>query len=93
MDKKVIYNKQRKGTREFKRRRNQLSQQKNSQTLRREASKGITYESSVGLNLDTSNDKTESQVAFDMPVKISPTELRGYEEIINITLHSKTENR
>ena len=83
MDKKVIYNKQRKGKREFKRRRNQLSQQKHSQTLRREASEGITYESSVGLNLDTSNDKTESQVAFDMPVKISPTELRGYEEIIS----------
>ena len=31
MDKKVIYNKQRKGKREFKRRRNQLSQQKHSE--------------------------------------------------------------
>ena len=83
MDKKVIDNKIRKGKKEFKRRRNQLSQQKNSQTLRREASEGITYESSVGLNLDTSNDKTHSpQIAFDVPDKISPTELRGYEELI-----------
>ena len=82
MDKKVIYDKQRKEKREFKRRRNQLSRQKNSQTLRREASEGITYESSIGLNLDTSNDKTESQIAFDVPAKISTTELRGYEEII-----------
>jgi len=32
--------------------------------------------------LDTSSDKTESQIAFDVPAKISPTELRGYEEII-----------
>jgi len=45
-----------------------------------EASEGITYESSVGLNLDTSN--TESQIAFDVSAKISSTELRGYEEII-----------
>ena len=31
--------------------------------------------------MDTSNDKTESQIAFDVPAKISTTELRGYEEI------------
>ena len=65
--------------REFKRRRNQLSRQKkNSQTLSREASEGTTCELSIGLNLDTSNDKTESQIAFDVPAKISTTELRGY---------------
>ena len=34
------------------------------------------------LNLVTSSDKTESQIAFDVPAKISPIELRGYEEII-----------
>lgn len=31
--------------------------QKNSQTLQREANEGITYESSVGLNLDASKGK------------------------------------
>ena len=53
---------------------------KNSLKLRRETSEGITYESSVGLNLDTSN--TESQITFDVSAKISPTELRGYGKII-----------
>ena len=82
MDKKSIFDKQRKEQKGFKRRRNQLTQQKNSQTLRREVREGITYESSVGLNLDTSNDKTESQNEFDLPAKVSPAELRRYEKVI-----------
>ena len=82
MDKKVICDKQRKRTKEFKRRRNQLSQQQNSQTLRREANEGITYESSAGLNLDISNNRTAPQIAFDVPTELSQTELRRYEEIL-----------
>jgi len=42
MDRKVICDKQRKRTKAFKRSRNQLSQQQNSQTLRRQANAGIT---------------------------------------------------
>ena len=66
---------------EFKRRRNQLSKQKTSQTLRREVSEGVTYESSAGLNLDPTNHQTVSQNVFEMPAEISRTELKGYEEI------------
>ena len=82
MDRKVICDKQRKRTKEFKRRRNQLSQQQNSQTLRREANEGITYESSAGLNLDISNNRTVPQIVFDVPTELSQTELRRYEEIL-----------
>ncbi|XP_068701266.1 uncharacterized protein [Montipora foliosa] len=82
MDRKVICDKQRKGTKQFKRRRNQLSQQQNQQALRTEANEGITYESSVGLNLDTSSKRTEPQIVFDVPTKLSQTELRRYEEIL-----------
>ena len=82
MDKKVICDKQRKRTKEFKRRRNQLSQQQNSQTLRRVANEGITYESSAGLNLDISNNRTAPQIAFDVPTELSKTELRRYEKIL-----------
>ena len=81
-DRKVICDKQRKRTKEFKRRRNQLSQQQNSQTLRREAKEGITYESSAGLNLDISNNRTVPQIVFDVPIELSQTELRRYEEIL-----------
>ena len=45
MDKKVFHNKQRKEKKKFKRRCNQLSKQKTSQTLRREVSEGFIYES------------------------------------------------
>ena len=66
---------------ELKRRHNQLSKQKTSQTLRREVSEGVTYESSAGLNLDPTNHQTVSQNVFEMPTEISLTELKGYEEI------------
>lgn len=82
MDRKVICDKQRKRTKEFKRRPNQLSQRQNSQTLRREANEGITYELSVGLNLDISNNRTVPQIVFDVPTELSQTELRRYEEIL-----------
>ena len=45
MDKKVFHNKQRKEKKKFKRRCNQLSKQKTSETLRREVSEGFIYES------------------------------------------------
>ena len=81
MERKVICDKQ-KRTKEFKRRRNQLSQQKNSQTLRREANEGITYASSADLNLDISNNRTVPQIVFGVPTELSQTELRRYEEIL-----------
>ena len=81
MDKKVFYDKQRKEKKEFNRRRNQLSKQKTSQTLRREVSEGVSYESSAGLNLDPTNHQKVSQNVFEMPAEISRTELKGYEEI------------
>lgn len=77
MDKKVFYDKQQKEKKKFKRRRNQLSKQKTSQTLRREVSEGVTYESSAGLNLDPTNHQTVSQNVFEMPTEISLTELKG----------------
>ena len=79
MDEKVNYYKERKTTKEFKSRRNKLSKQKPRQTLRKEANEGVTYASSVGLNLNTSNNnKDNSPVAF----KISVNELRRYEELV-----------
>ena len=50
---------------------------KTSQTLRREVSEGVTYESSAGLNLDPTNHQTVSQNVFEMPTEISLTELKG----------------
>ena len=82
MDRKVICDKQRKRTKEFKRRRNQLSQQQNSQTLRREANEGITYESSAGLNMDISNNRTVPRIVIDVPIERPQTELRRYKEIL-----------
>ena len=77
MDKKVFYDKQQKEKKKFKRRRNQLSSQKTSQTPRREVSEGVTYESSAGLDLDPKNHQTVSQNVFEMPTEISLTELKG----------------
>ena len=74
---KVFYDKQRKEKKEFKRRRSQLSKQKTSQTLRKEVSEGVTYESSAGLDLDPTNHQTVSQNVFEMPTEISLTELKG----------------
>ena len=84
MDKKVNYDKKRKTTKEFKSRRNQLSRQKTTQTLRKEANEGKTYESSVGLNLDTSssnNNRKQPEITFDLP-EISVNELKRYEQLV-----------
>lgn len=83
MDEKVNYNKERKTTKEFKSRRNNLSRQKTTQTLRKEANEGVTYASSVGLNLNTSNNnKDTSPLAFDLPSEISVNELKRCEELV-----------
>ena len=82
MNKKANYDKERKKKNEFKSRRNHISRQKTSQTLRKEASEGVKYGSSIGLNLDVSSDKKAiSQAAFDLP-KISANELKNYEGIV-----------
>ena len=52
MTKKVLQDKIRKSTVDFKRRRAQLNSQKCSQTARKEAREGKTYETGIGLNLD-----------------------------------------
>ena len=68
----------------FKYRRNQLHNQKTSQTLRKEAKEGKTYETSVGLNLDM-NATQPSPTAFDIEHisdNISPNELREYEKLV-----------
>ena len=53
MDKKSLNDRNRKSAKSFKYRRNQLHNKKTSQTLRKEAKERKTYETSVGLNLDT----------------------------------------
>ena len=65
MDKKLLNDRNRKSKKNFKYRRNQLHNQKTSQTLRKEAKEGKTYETSVGLNLDT-NATQPSPTAFDI---------------------------
>ena len=53
MDKKSLKDRNRKSAKSFKYRRNQLHNKKTSQTLCKEAKEGKTYQTSVGLNLDT----------------------------------------
>ena len=55
---------------------------KTSQTLRKEANKGVTYASWVGLNLNPSNNhQNTSPLAFDLPSDISVNELKRCEEL------------
>ena len=55
---------------------------KTSQTLRKEANEGVTYTSSVGLNLNPlNNNKNTSPLAFDLPSDISVNELKRCEEL------------
>ncbi|PFX14167.1 Fibrillin-1 [Stylophora pistillata] len=54
MDKKVLSDRNRKATKNFKYRSNQLRGQKSSQKSQKEAKEGKTYETAVVLNLDTS---------------------------------------
>ena len=85
MDKKLLNDRNRKSTKIFNYRRNQsVHNQKTSQTLRKEAKEGKTYETSVGLSLDT-NATQPSPTAFDIEHildSISPNELREYEKMV-----------
>ena len=84
MDKKLLNDRNRKSTKIFKYRRTQLHNQKTSQTLRKEAKEGKTYETSVGLNYDT-NATQPLPTAFDIEHildNISPNELREYEKMV-----------
>ena len=84
MDKKLLNGRNRKATKIFKYRRNQLHNQKTCQTLRKEAKEGKTNKTSVGLNLDR-NATQPSPTAFDIEHildNISPNKLREYEEMV-----------
>ena len=84
MDKKMFNDRNRKSTKIFKYRRHQLHNQKTSQTLGKEAKESKTYETSVGLNLDT-NATQPSPTAFDIEHildNISPNELREYKKMV-----------
>ena len=84
MDKKLLNDRNRKSTNIFKYRRYRLHNQKTSQTLRKEAKEGKTYETSVGLNYDT-NATQPLPTAFDIEHildNISPNELREYEKMV-----------
>ena len=54
MDKKVLCDRNRKATKNFKYRINQFRGQKSNQNSQKEAKEGKTYETAVAFNLDTS---------------------------------------
>ena len=60
---KVLKDKIRKSTKEFKRRRAQIHSQNCSQTARRESKEGKTYETGIGLNLDQTCSTTSTSLA------------------------------
>ena len=85
MDKKLLNDRNRKSTKRFKYRRNQLHSQKTSQTLRKEAKEGKTYQTSVGLNLDTraSQPSPTSYTEIEHFLEnISSNELQEYEKLV-----------
>ena len=85
MDKKLLNDRNRKSTKSFKYRRNQLHNQKTSQTFRKEAKEGKTYETSVGLNLDTHVNQPSPTAYPEIEhilENISPNELQEYEKMV-----------
>ena len=86
MDKKSEMHKCRKSSVEFKRRRSQLNKLKISDATRKEAKEGSTYESNIGLNLNSSETQRELSAtltiaelcAFD----ITKTEQEKYENAV-----------
>ena len=85
MDKKVLSDKNRKATKNFKYRRNQLRGQKSSQNSQKEAKEGKTYETAVALNLDTSvnqpSPRTHTHIEHLLE-NISDNELHEYEKLV-----------
>lgn len=85
MDKKVFSDRNRKATKNFKYRRNQLRGQKSSQNSQKEAKEGKTYETAVALNLDTSvnqpTPRTHTHIEHLLE-NISDNELHEYEKLV-----------
>ncbi|XP_068673244.1 uncharacterized protein [Montipora foliosa] len=85
MDKKVFSDRNRKATKNFKYRRNQLRDQKSSQNSQKEAKEGKTYETAVALNLDTSvnqpTPRTHTHIEHLLE-NISDNELHEYEKLV-----------
>lgn len=85
MDKKVLSDRNRKATKNFKYRRKKLRGQKSSQNSQKEAKEGKTYETAVALNLDTSvnqpTPRTHSHIEHLLE-NISDNELHEYEKLV-----------
>ena len=85
MDKKVLSDRKRKATKNFKYRQNQLRGQKSSQTSQKEPKEGKTYETAVALNLDTSvnqpTPRTHTNIEHLLE-NISDNELHEYEKLV-----------
>ena len=83
--KKLLTDRNRKSTKNFKYRRNQLHGQKSKQTAHKEAQEGTTYETAVGLNLDTSINQpvppAHTQIEHLLE-NISENEFRQYKQIV-----------
>ena len=85
MDKKTGSDRNRKSSKTFKKRRNQLWGQKYTQTVCKEAQEGTTNETAVGLNLDTSINKprpNENTQIEHLIKNILENELHQCEQII-----------
>ena len=85
MDKKVFSDRNRKATKNFKNRRNQLRGQKSSQNSQKEAREWKTYETAVALNLDTSVNQPTPRIHTHIEhllENISDNELHEYEKLV-----------
>lgn len=82
MDKKAIWDKQRKSTLSFKTQRSILHKRKVNQDLQKQASEGNTYKTNIGLNLDPSSTQKSVQVLSIENTAISSDQLKKYEACI-----------
>ena len=86
MGKKVFSDRNRKATKIFKYRRNQLRGQKSSQNSQKEAKEGKTYETAVASNLNTSvhqpSPRTRTRIKHLLE-NISDSELHEHEELVS----------
>ena len=86
IDKKVAQDKTRKSSVDFKRRRLQLQKGKISETLRKEASEGKTYETGIGLNLNAGevNRQSTATSAIDVSAaNVSANDLQEFEKVVS----------
>ena len=86
IDKKLLSDRNRKSTNNFKYRQNQLRGQKSKQTTCKEAQEGTTNETTVVLNLDTSINLQPTSTAHThiehLLENISENEFLQYEKIV-----------